>query len=338
MLGFQDMPAFDPEICFQDLSNFICSHLSDAENNVSIFSPFISLPALNQIMAVASEDFRVEVITRWQTLDFILGSASLELFDLCATKGWSLYFNPRLHLKTVLFDYQSLILGSANITGRGLGLKHPSNYEVLSHIRDPSRSYLLYLEQIKSESALVTDEVVAQLRQALDALEIHLPIDHNQLSVVVEELYQSAKHRNFFLISELPLCKDISSLYQATINPEINLDAETLATARHDIIKYSLLSKSYQSEANFRVFLTQKFFSHPFIQAVCFFIDRPRRFGEVRAWVQENCTDVPVPTRRSLSDNVNVLYNWLVELGQDRFITYRPNHTEMIAPKEWVQS
>ena len=326
------------EIAFRELHRFAGEHVSTAEIVVDIFSPFISRNALEKTLFRLPKSVRVNIITRWQILDFVLGSASFDLYELCTSLGWTLYVNPRLHLKTIVFDSQSVVLGSANITSRGLGLHHLSNHEVLNYIENPSSSYLLYLEQIKSESILVTKSVVDQFRQALDALEIQFPIDYDQLFLVDEALYQATIQRDFFLTSELPLCQDIDSLYQVTVNPDINLGTEILATARHDIVKYSLLSRSYQSEDDFRAFLTQKFFSHPFIQAVCRFIDRPRRFGEVRAWVQENCTDVPIPTRRSLSDNVNVLYNWLVELGQDRFITYRPNHTEMIAPKEWVQS
>lgn len=326
------------EVAFRELHKFAGEHVSTAEIVVDIFSPFISRDPLEKSLLRLPKGVRVNVVTRWQMLDFVLGSASLDLYELCTSLGWTLYINPRLHLKTIVRDSQSVVLGSANITSRGLGLHPLSNHEVLNYIENPSSSYLLYLEQIKSESVLVTKSIVDQFRQALDDLEIQFPIDYDQLSSVDEALHQSAIQRDFFLTSELPLCQDIKSLYQVTVNPDVNLDSEILATARHDIVKYSLLSQSYQSEADFRTFLTQKFFAHPFIQAVCRFIDRPRRFGEMRAWVQEHCTDVPVPTRRDLSDNINVLYDWLVELGPDRFYTYRPNHSEIIAPISYKES
>lgn len=322
-----------PEIFFRDLGEKVQKHISCSEKHVDIFSPFITLDVLEHSIRGIQQGVRVSVITRWKLIDFLLGSASLELFDFCSSKGFVLYINSRLHLKTVVNDYQSLLLGSSNITGRGLGLLQPENYEVLSYISNPSSNFLLFLEHIKAESSLVTESIVARFQRELDRLELKLFPNLARLDVQDDELHAAAKNRDFFLTSELPMCADIKQLYRIVQNPDLDLDKETLLTSRHDIIKYGLLLRSYESEKEFREYLAHQFLSHPFIQALCNFIDRPRRFGEVRAWAQQVCTDVPVPTRRSLSDNVNVLYDWLVILGEKQFVTYRPNHTEFIAPR-----
>lgn len=321
------------EIFFHSLGEKLREQLSCSETHVDIFSPFITVDALQQSLSELRQGVRVSVITRWKLIDFLLGSASLELFDFCDSKGFALYINSRLHLKTVVIDYRSLLLGSANLTGRGLGLLQPDNYEVLSYVSSPASNYLLFLEQIKAESSLVTESVVDLFKGELERLDLDRFPDLSRLDDEDSKLHAEAHKRDFFLISELPMCTDINQLYRVVQNPGIDLDKETLSTARHDIVKYSLLQRRYKSEQEFRQYLACQFLSHPFIQALCNFIDRPRRFGEVRAWVQRVCTDVPVPTRRSLSDNVNVLYGWLAILGEEQFITYRPNHTEIIAPR-----
>ncbi|MFE4105847.1 phospholipase D-like domain-containing protein [Almyronema epifaneia] len=321
------------EIYHNNLDELAKNFAVSANKTIDIFSPFITLSVLKVILSDTRPGVRVSILTRWKISDFLMGSASLELFDYCLSTGWVLYINPRIHLKTVVRDYHDLLLGSANITGRGLGLLKPENYEVLTYIRNPSSSYLLFLEQIKAESAIVTPLVVARFRETLERLKLKFLSDFTGLADEDERLHTEAVSRDFFLTSELPMCEDISLLYLVVQNPDIDLDNEILSTARHDIAKYALWKRSYKSENEFREYLAYQFLTHPFIQALCNFIDRPRRFGEIRAWVQRVCTDVPVPTRRSLSDNVNVLYDWLVILGEEQFITYRPNHTELIAPR-----
>jgi hypothetical protein len=322
------------EIYFHELSRRISEYIAESEETLDIFSPFITVNALKDIISGIKNGVQVNVVTRWKIIDFIMGSASLDLFDFCSSSGMTLYINPKLHLKTIVNDYHSVMLGSANITGRGLGLSHPANHEVFTRFKTPPGNYLLFLEQVKLESSLVTPSVVKLFEEEIKKAECLKSFDTSGFSERDRTLHEKARSRDFFLTSELPMCASLDQLYQVIKDPNVDFDLEVLSTARHDIVKYSLLSKSYESEMEFREYLTQQFFSHPFIKALCNFIDRPRRFGEIRAWVQSVCTDVPVPKRRSLSDNINVMYEWLVILGEGKFRTFRPNHTVFIAPIE----
>jgi hypothetical protein len=56
------------------------------------------------------------------------------------------------------------------------------------------------------------------------------------------------------------------------------------------------------------------------------------RFGGVKQWIQENCTDVPVPSRRELSGNIQVLYKWIVGLSDGKYEVNIPGeHSEVIS-------
>ena len=52
--------------------------------------------------------------------------------------------------------------------------------------------------------------------------------------------------------------------------------------------------------------LKKKFFEHPFIQRIAQFLTPCGQFGEIKQWIQDNCTDVPIPSRRELTGNVQV--------------------------------
>ena len=66
--------------------------------------------------------------------------------------------------------------------------------------------------------------------------------------------------------------------------------------------------------------LASKFFGHPFIQRIDEFIAPEAYFGRIKEWVQDNCTDVPVPSRRELTGNVQVLLEWFENLGNGRYV------------------
>ena len=47
------------------------------------------------------------------------------------------------------------------------------------------------------------------------------------------------------------------------------------------------------------------------------------RFGAVRRWFSENTTTVPTPTTWDLTENVQILYNWICYFDSD-YIWERP--------------
>ena len=65
--------------------------------------------------------------------------------------------------------------------------------------------------------------------------------------------------------------------------------------------------------------LSAKFFSHSFIQKIDEFIAPEAYFGRIKEWIQDNCTDVPVPSRRELTGNVQVLLEWFERLGGGKY-------------------
>ena len=84
-----------------------------------------------------------------------------------------------------------------------------------------------------------------------------------------------------------------------------------------DITNYCISLGHSQDE--FLYLLKEKFFAHPFIQRIDQFLTPSGQFGQIKQWVQENCTDVPIPSRRELTGNVQVLFEWFVKLGDGKY-------------------
>ena len=68
---------------------------------------------------------------RWQKRDLLSGASDLRVFESAKEHGFSLYVYPNLHAKVYVVD-KTVILGSANLTASGFGLRGAgSNFELV---------------------------------------------------------------------------------------------------------------------------------------------------------------------------------------------------------------
>lgn len=102
-----------------------------ARSDACFIAPFIKAEVIERIFAKLPRDVRVEVVTRWIPAEVAAGVSDLEVFDLISARpGARLLLNSMLHAKLYRFD-RTYWLGSANMTGRALGWRAPSNIEIL---------------------------------------------------------------------------------------------------------------------------------------------------------------------------------------------------------------
>lgn len=320
-------------IHFELLHREVSSLVSGAEYALDLYSPFVSVKALEEVLASKQARTVVSLVTTWRLEDLVSGISDISLYDFCRDRGIYLFLNQRLHLKSYLADYQRLLTGSANLTGAGLGLHAKSNFETLVDLSEADPTYLVFLAKVKKEAILVNTSIVQMFEEQLSLASSRTTPMINDLAKAQSTLDQTLLMQKHFLISALPMSRSIEQLYDVVSGKKFD-DFEIEASAQHDIANYDLGERTYADIADFKDALRGKFFAHPFITALCDFISESRRFGAIKEWVQQNCTDVPVPSRRDLTGNVQVLYNWLVDLGTDRYEVTRPNYSEIISPRK----
>jgi hypothetical protein len=320
-----------PKIYFDNLSHVLRRHFASAEYSVDILVPYVQVDAADEILREVARETATSLVTTWKLADILAGASSLELYPYVKERNGFLFLNQRLHLKTYLVDRRIALTGSANTTKSGLGIAGAGNHETLVAVEAAAPAYLKFLENIKQSSVLVTDALYEKFLAALDGL---ARADLSVLELLQAELDRDLAVRDHFLISELPMTRTLEDLFEWQKHGTLaGLDEERRQNACHDMVNYGLADGGFDSEREFLEELKTRFFRHPFIDALCAFVDRPRRFGEIKAWVQNTCTNVPVPSRRDLTGNVQVLYEWLKTLGADRFRVRRPRHSELIEPR-----
>lgn len=264
------------------------------------------------------------VFVRWETKDLILGSSDLEIYPYLKAKGITLYRNSRLHLKAYLDEYKKCFLTSANISSRALNLPSYSNYnyEIGTVVEDLDIEDRLYFNIIESDSILITDNIYKQLSEQLPEKKKEFP-EEEEFHFKFEEPDKD------FLITALPMTYSIETLYRIYEDQEFVSETE-LNCVLHDLAIYKIPLGLPSNE--FREKLSEAFFSHKFIKGFLQNLESTGEiyFGSAKEWIHTNCTDVPTPRRWEITENIQILYKWIVKLGKGKYLVDRPNYSERL--------
>jgi hypothetical protein len=267
------------------------------------------------------------IVTTWNTNDLLSGSSELSLYPFCKEKGITLYVNNRIHLKIFSNGFENLLISTANISSNGLGIIPNSNYECAHYVENLSNEDRYYFAKIQKEAIHVDDEFYEAIKKWYVQQEKKQTLQ-DQLEKIIPP-----RRKDDFLISALPMTRDIKILEESylRINKDeiANNDAEIRDCVFHDLANYNIPLRLTKEE--FRKRLKSSFFSHPFIKRIDEFISPEAYFGRIKEWVQKNCTDVPVPSRRELTGNVQVLLEWFEKLGDGKYVVDIPGeHSQRI--------
>ena len=301
-------------------SEVLISTLSSATEEILLIAPYIKTDALKVLLSKCN--VRTTLITTWRVRDLAIGASDINLYDFCKQNDISLFLHPRIHLKSFVIDWGKNVIGSMNISKKGLGLVENCNYELATIIEELSIADISFYKRIIKESVLVDDHIYSVYNNALEKAHSTKEIEEIDLS--------SLEKDPEFLISALPMSKDLDTLFGVYRGDVLGLDKEELHCAIHDLVQYDL--PEGLDESQFFLTLSEDFFSAPFIVRLIDYIGvEGKFFGEVKAWIQRNCEDVPVPSRRELTDNIQILYQWIVRLSEGGFRVDIPGrHSEKI--------
>ncbi len=274
---------------------------------ITLFSAYIKLHELKSINGSKKIN---RIIVRWEIEDLVKGVSDLELYNYCIENSITLYRNTRIHLKAFWDSENSILMGSANITSRGIGEKDNFNFELNAGITPISLRDINYLNFIINESEYVDEQLYLKLKDVIDSIE--LPSNE------FPDLPTVKKEKDFFLISQLPQVSSPIEFYEFYSNWD-NLPLKNQLLLSHDLVLFDI--RQGLNESDFFDFLKLKFNTHPFIVAFKQAIvnsnpDNVNRkgtmnFGAVRMWFANNTTTVPTPRPFELTEYVQILYTWI---------------------------
>lgn len=282
------------------------SVLDFIKNNESItlFSAYIKLHELKEINI---DNKLKQIVVRWEIEDLCKSVSDIEIYNYCKENNIALFRNTRLHMKVLWNNNFNIVLGSANITGKGIGEKGNYNYEI-NGASVIDNSDIQHFYDIIHKSQLVDDNLYLKIKTIIDEInvpEIQYP----------EVIFENNKNFNF-LLSQLPMSFTPNILINSIhLQNEQKLSNDDLKYIAHDIVLYKL--HNLDANSDIHEVLKNNFNSHPFIEAFKKFVMNQDRksihYGGCVKWLIENTTSVPIPRSWDLKKDqiVNILYNWV---------------------------
>jgi hypothetical protein len=304
-----------------DLEPKLREYISNSKE-LFIFSPYIKFETLKAL--IDNQENVKAVFVRWETKDLILGSSDLEIYPYLKDKGITLYRNSRLHLKAYLDEYKNCFLTSANISSRALNLPSFSsyNYEIGTTVGNLGFEERLYFKIIESDSIVITENIYKQIKEQILEKKIEFP-DELDFDLMLEA------PDKYFLVSSLPMTYSVEALCRIYENKDYINDIE-LNCVLHDLALYKI--PLGLSPIELRQKLHETFFSHKFIK--CFLenleLSGQIYFGTAKEWIHKNCADVPTPRKWEITENIQILYRWIVSLSNGKYQVDRPNYSERL--------
>ena len=279
-------------------------NLLKAENEVVIFSPFIKLKALEWLFYKIKRNVSVKIISRLSVIDILQKATDFEICQFALNKGWEIGLINNLHAKLYMIDTNKVLIGSNNLTPKGLGLGFDGNEE-LSIIFEPN---------IKSFEIINTILLKAHW---LDQNKINLMSNHLSENNVVDlsvlskewpkQIFNFDKQNYLLFSSNFP---DISP--QKFIEGKKTIFLENFID--HNTTKNAFISSDvYQ-------WLLSTLKKNPINES---------SFGLITEEIHKKILDDPLPYRSSIKETANYLFQWVEKFSDDIAVVVYPNTKSM---------
>jgi hypothetical protein len=299
----------------------------DNSQELTLYSAYIKT---DQIKKLNKDGKLSRIIVRWEIKDLHQGSSDLDLYYYCVDNRIALYRNTRIHLKCLRNNEGDVFLGSANFTARGIGEVSPScNLELNALCRNISFVDAVYLDKIISQSQYLTEELFQRIKSIMDGLEEYRSQEEDYKN---HELISRKDEVDSYLISDLPMFKNVATLYKSAHNFE-ELDVLQKKCITHDLATYDV--DINQSEEEFYHELMRVFNSNLFVRGLKDVVKNDRRqsmnYGSIIQWIRINTKTVPTPISWELKEQqiVNILFDWICYFDSD-FTVERPGYSEVL--------
>jgi hypothetical protein len=237
-----------------------------AQRELVLAAPYIKASALRRL--VGDRQVPTKIVTRWRLDELAMGVSDLDVWNVAQVLDAELWLNPTLHAKYYRVDDQILI-GSANLTGAGMGWSSVPNLETLLNVTSLAEQ-LAEFEVRLFENAVKVDEGLYNtfLRDLLE----YEPITPKN---IVNISAASGGFSNWR--PQLRYPADLFSLYDGRGGELTNAGRET---AQLDLVIFDL--PAGLDERRFNLLVASQLRLHPELRALDRAAQITRRFGEMR--------------------------------------------------------
>ncbi|KYG59884.1 hypothetical protein AY633_06530 [Planococcus maritimus] len=227
-----------------EIKERIRTEILSVNTEILIVSAFAKIETLKWIDLHSKLNIKKVCLVRFRAEDILAGVTDLEMFEYCINNGWEMYINDKVHSKIYCFDRKKYLIGSANLTHSGLGLKGNSNIETMVY---GSLSFDEYFEikKIAYESTRLCEKLYEEMKDQLESIEFPEKSTHFKWNVNFDK-YKITKSKIILEISDLlqsasPIRLNNKDLEMLKIDPQ-NLRGDIT----NQILEQFLTSKVFE--------------------------------------------------------------------------------------------
>lgn len=144
--------------------------VSETKTNIRIVSPFIGGTITRKLAQIRQKnDIKIQLITRYSERDFVSGASDFEKLHELVSFGVEAFAIDGLHTKLYLFDKETAIVGSANLTDGGFC----RNTELSMIIRDEKNILQELFDYYESLLSAAKDYPISSRKMEKDKLRIN---------------------------------------------------------------------------------------------------------------------------------------------------------------------
>ncbi len=300
----------------QETKEKIIDEVSQTKDSFQIISAFCKLNTVKNLIDknIQNDISSKKLLVRFRLEDILSGVSDIELYEYCKQNGWDFYIRFDLHAKTYIFDKKRCILGSSNLTGRGLDFEINGNYE-LSDFVEIDKSDIDKIDVLFDNSLRVDDELYAQLKNEFEKVKSQITPNTNLKNYTwSKEIYNNFIPNLKVLFSfNFP-----STKYPILSNPESISFLDCQFPANEETIKECFLRSN----------------CYLWLKKVLKENNNCLYFGAVTKLLHDTLISDPKPYRKDVKEYLANLLSWIEYFDIDEIQIDKPNYSQRITYKE----
>jgi hypothetical protein len=285
----------------------------------SFCSAFLKESILQDFSKKLPEKSNVRILVRWQINDLLSNASDLEAYTFSKKMGWGFYIKLNFHGKVFAVPENGMLVGSANATSAGLGLRVDSNHEI-GTIVDPNINNVLLINNLFKSAVKVDDLLFDKIKSALSNSPTETKLSEWPTELLLL-LNTENDHDDKFFLSECFISNGSDLLASPYIASQ---------DALKDLSLLGIHDKEFNRNTVIKYFLKSKIFKWTLAQVA----QSPEgiRFGTLTNALHSALIEDPSPYRKEVKELVKNLYSWIRLIGpQDsKLEIFQPNFTEIL--------
>jgi len=141
--------------------------LAKVQDGLQIISAYCTKNALEYVDSkILAPHVNKRLMVRFRLGDVLSGATEFSIYEYCKQHDWNLFIQFDLHAKTFIFDKKRWVVGSANLTSKGIGLVDDCNLE-MAVLADVDEIELQKINAMFEKSTQMTDELYEFMKKQL---------------------------------------------------------------------------------------------------------------------------------------------------------------------------